>query len=257
MILAQRLMTASEGQADRIIAAMTTQPDATRVAIIRTAVQQIKDAGVWSKLGGLFFFAAHNNQAGRINWMDPSFVAPVVGTVAFTTDRGFTPNGAGGSYVSAASYTSSQTKQTLTSACLGVRVSDSSVVQSNQKDAGQGVFNYLTMSTPTGGLAEAALNSSGMTSTSGVGLADRHVVSVLNGTSISIYAGLSSMANIGTQTVTSPAPLTDGPFFGSNDNTSSSTRRFACGYFGSHMTPTEVAALNNAIHTYMTAIGSP
>lgn len=255
MILAQRLMIATDGQADRIIAAMTTQPDATRVGIIRTAVQQIKDAGVWNKLDGLFMLAAHDNQAGRVNWINPGFVAPIAGTVTFTTDRGFTPNGAGGSYVNANGVPI--VRRTLTSGCLGVRVSGTSLSGSNQSDAGQGAGFSLTMSNTPGTRAVVTLDSSSVTSTGTVGGTSRHVVATKTGTTLDIYTGLTSMTSIASQTVTNAGVISNSPFFGSSDNTSSSTRRFSCGYFGGYLTSGEITALNNAIQAYHTAIGSP
>lgn len=255
MILAQKLMGGSfAGDADRIIAAMTVQPDATRTAIIRTAVQQIKDSGAWGKLDGFFMLAAHASQAGRINWINPAFVAPIAGTVAFTTDRGFTPNGSGGSYVNANGVSIS--KRTLSSSCIGIRVTDTLVNGAAQDDAGQGGNLSLRIS-GAGSLASAALDSSTASSTSTVSTNSRHVVGSRSGSITNFYAGLSSMSAIGSQSVTPAGVISNSPFIGASDNVSSSARRFGCAYFGGYLTASEISNLNSAIHAYMTAIGSP
>lgn len=78
-----------------IINAMVPTPDAARQEVINNLVTALVDAGVWSKMGVLYVFAAHSQQAGLLNWKNPSGLpALALNSPTFTTDVGFT--GAGG-----------------------------------------------------------------------------------------------------------------------------------------------------------------
>jgi hypothetical protein len=81
-----------------LFAAMTTQPSAARRTLIDNTINDLMDAGVWSKLGVLYLLAAHDSQAGRLNWKSPAFglLTVVPGGVlpmGFAADGGFTGNG--------------------------------------------------------------------------------------------------------------------------------------------------------------------
>lgn len=78
-----------------IINAMVPTPDAARQEVINNLVTALVDAGVWSKMGVVYVFAAHSQQAGLLNWKDPAGLpALALNSPTFTTDVGFT--GAGG-----------------------------------------------------------------------------------------------------------------------------------------------------------------
>jgi len=80
-----------------LFAAMTTQPNAARKTLISDTIVALKAAGVWSLLDAVWFMAAHDSQASRLNWKAPtSFTLAEQGTIAFTTDRGWQGNGTTG-----------------------------------------------------------------------------------------------------------------------------------------------------------------
>jgi len=75
-----------------LLAAMTTQPDATRQGHINTLITSL--SSIWTKLDVLYVLAAHDNQAARLNWKNPgTLTAALVSTPTFTTDRGYAGNG--------------------------------------------------------------------------------------------------------------------------------------------------------------------
>lgn len=76
-------------EAVALFAAMSVQPDATRKGLINACIVSLKASGVWAKEDWLVVFAAHDEQAGLLNWKDPSQSFSKVGLVTFTTDRGF------------------------------------------------------------------------------------------------------------------------------------------------------------------------
>lgn len=80
----------NEAETDALIARMTTAPDATREGHINDLVAALKTAGVWSKLGVLYVYAAHTSQAALLNWVDDGTLDGVNNnSMTFTTDEGF------------------------------------------------------------------------------------------------------------------------------------------------------------------------
>lgn len=79
-----------------VFSAMTTQPSDARKWACDTLIRSLRDAGVWSKLDGLFVLRAHAEQASLINWITPSQVLTRTGAPAFTADAGWTGDGSNG-----------------------------------------------------------------------------------------------------------------------------------------------------------------
>lgn len=77
-----------------LLAAMSVQPDVRRTIIIDTFIGALIAAGVWTKIDVMWVLAAHDEQAGRLNWKSPgTFTLTAVNSPTFTTDRGFAGNG--------------------------------------------------------------------------------------------------------------------------------------------------------------------
>lgn len=83
--------------AKAIIAAMVPTPPVGRQDLINSTVVALKAAGIWDQLDLLYFMAAHSQQAGYLNWKNPSaFPLTVTGAVSFTVDQGCQGDGATG-----------------------------------------------------------------------------------------------------------------------------------------------------------------
>lgn len=83
-----------DAAASALFAAMTTQPDATRKALINDLIKGLKADGVWDKVDFLHVYAAHDSQAACLNWKNPAtFTATLVNSPTFTADRDFTTDG--------------------------------------------------------------------------------------------------------------------------------------------------------------------
>lgn len=72
-----------------LVAAMTTAPSAQRQDLIELTVVNLKNANLFGKLAGLYLFTAHAEQAGLVNWVNPSKVGVNSGC-AFDPITGFT-----------------------------------------------------------------------------------------------------------------------------------------------------------------------
>lgn len=82
-----------DADASAVFGAFSVAADDERKNQIDTLVTSLKAAGVWSKLDSLFVFAAHHEQAARVDWKAVSRIATAVSSPTFTADRGFTFNG--------------------------------------------------------------------------------------------------------------------------------------------------------------------
>lgn len=87
-----------------LLARMSVEPSITRKGHINTLIAALKTAGVWAKMDAFYVFAAHDAQAALLDWTGRGNDLATVGSVTFTTDRGFTGDGATG-YLTKASWT--------------------------------------------------------------------------------------------------------------------------------------------------------
>lgn len=84
----------SDTDFDNLVAAMSVAPNNLRKGYIARFIGALYAASVWSKIDAMWVLAAHDEQAGRLNWKSPgSFTLTAVNSPTFTTDRGFAGNG--------------------------------------------------------------------------------------------------------------------------------------------------------------------
>jgi hypothetical protein len=77
-------------QSETLFAAMSVQPNSSRQDLYNTAIDGLVTAGIWDKGRLIYGCAAHDEQAGRLNWKTPgSNTLTAVNSPTFTTDRGF------------------------------------------------------------------------------------------------------------------------------------------------------------------------
>ena len=72
---------------------MTVQPSKSRKALADRLIRTLITAGIWPKLDVLQIYAAHDEQAARLNWVSASYTATAVNSPTFTVGRGFNGNG--------------------------------------------------------------------------------------------------------------------------------------------------------------------
>jgi hypothetical protein len=85
----------TNAEAEAYVAAMSTEPDDTRKALIDTYIGALKTAGIFANLDVLYLLAAHDQQAARLNVINPAtFTLANVGAgPTFSADNGFAGNG--------------------------------------------------------------------------------------------------------------------------------------------------------------------
>lgn len=88
------ILTARVPEADLLIDTMTVRPQGNRAFLISDTIRRLKAADIWAKLDVLWMLAAHDAQAGRLNWKAPaSFALTAVNSPTFTADRGYAGDG--------------------------------------------------------------------------------------------------------------------------------------------------------------------
>lgn len=84
----------SDTSFDNLIAAMVVPPNNFRKANIAQLIQKLYAGGVWAKTDAMWVFAAHDEQAARLNWITPgTYTCTAVNSPTFVTDRSFAGNG--------------------------------------------------------------------------------------------------------------------------------------------------------------------
>jgi hypothetical protein len=84
----------TNAETNTLVAAFTVQPDLTRVLQIDRTISALKDAGIWQELDALWVMAAHDSQAGLINWINPTALnLTAFNSPTFTADAGYQGNG--------------------------------------------------------------------------------------------------------------------------------------------------------------------
>jgi hypothetical protein len=88
-------------EAQTLFDAMTVEPSEARKAVINAAIIALQAADVWDRLDVIYFMAAHDEQASRLNWKNPgTFTLSAVNSPIFTVDRGWISVEAGERYLS-------------------------------------------------------------------------------------------------------------------------------------------------------------
>lgn len=106
-----------------IIEAMSVVPARKRTFLIDDLVTALKVAGVWSKLDILYLMAAHDAQAARLNWIDPTKYALVAhNSPPFTANSGYAGDGVAAYLATGFIPATHATKMATNSAHIGVWV---------------------------------------------------------------------------------------------------------------------------------------
>ena len=245
-------------EATALFARMSSQPGATRKAVINACIESLISAGVWTRLDALYLLAAHDAQAARLNWKQALYDCTAVNSPTFTTDRGYAGNGTT-SYLNTG-YTPSTAggALTLNSAHLSLWNRTARAAAGTLQAGASGSGGDLELGSRfTGDLAIANINdSSAITAavTDNVG----HVL--VNRSTSSARQLYKNGASIGSNAGSSNALPTLPVFIGGRNVAGAlslgSTDQIAAASLGGSLNSTEQGAFYSALLTYLTAIGA-
>jgi len=238
------LRSRTDPDAERVIGAIL--PTGARAEVVDRLVYDLKVAGVWSKMQGLYALAGHNAAAARTNWITPGTGnLTEVNSPTFTTDRGYTGNGST-SYLLGATLGSPYTQN---SANVGVWVLTNS---QSGADAGTTTSNRFRLYSRNGADASVfrvngtSLTVSSVTDSTGYRVGVRR--------SATAVEGYLNGASIGTDSIASEA--VSAPFTILRDDTSYSAHQIALAHVGAALSTTETLAAYTAFNTYLSAVGA-
>lgn len=247
---------AYSAEATALFARMTTQPNAARKSLINAAVVALKSAGVWERMDALYFHAAHDSQAARLNWIAPQYDCVPVNSPAFTADRGYMPDGSS-SYLDTQfnPATAVAPKHTQNDSSFGIRSNtDNSAAGSlaGYFDGGKGTtINPRNTSNET----VWRLHQAGSDATSGAVATNSTGLFTVTRLGALVTAARNGATLKSSSAITSVAPASSSYRLGSISNTSYRSCQFSHAFIGSHLTPSQIADLNTIVSTYLSGVG--
>lgn len=253
-----------DADASALFSRMTVQPNDQRKTLINSLIVGLKDGGLWSKLDLLYLMAAHDAQAGRLNWKSADFTLQTVNAPAFTVDRGFTGDGSS-AYLNTEWAPINGTQFQQDSASIGVWVNETGpVTQGDDGRLAAGNGNTFILTRSTSNQLRGRANQPGTNNVSG-SVENRRGFSVLTRRNSGGIAGYRDGTLLGTAPVASVSPdmysimLCLGRNVGISSGLISpanfTSEREAVLAIGGGLTDAQVATLHNQINTYLTAIG--
>lgn len=238
-----------------LLAQMTVQPSAGRIVIIDTAIRALRAAGLWGKMALFYVPAAHQEQAGRLNWVSPGTATlTAVNSPAFAPDRGFTGDGSS-SYLDTGMAQSALSPYAQDAAHVGgwaltAGASSGKIIIGKKLNGGSTTAVRVSASTPgfnanvNGGAAVGASD----------GLTTGHVVGVRTSSS-----SVTSYRNGGTATTgasTSTALSSDTVTILQNNGNNFCDMQCALAHAGDQLSASDVATLYTIMQAYLHAIGA-
>lgn len=243
-----------------LIARMSVQPDAARTTLINNLIVGLKNASLWDKLDVFYMMAAHDAQAGRLNWKSGSYTLSAVSSPLFTTDRGYTTDGAS-SYLDTGYTPSTGPMFQQNSGSVGIYLnninaqSDTSVAMGSIGTVGTA---HIIPRTTTDAMRSRLNATATVTVLSSI--TNRLGFSSIirpNSTNIFGYKDGTASSSVAQASAT---PSEFSVFIGGANNlgslSNSINTRFAVAFMGAALTGTELNNLRSAVLTYLTAIGA-
>lgn len=233
------------------------QPDSTRKSLIDSRIVAMKQTTWFAKLDALWVHAAHGAEAGRLNWLGPSFNCLPVNNPTFVVDRGYTGDGVS-SYLDTQFNPSVEalagSKYQLNSASFGIRINDNT--NSNSSIAGFWDGTRGTTIQPhSGGRAGGRVNTGTYFQTAAGAIADSIGMYSISRTSSSVTRlfkqGVMIASNATASTVLADGRLRLGAI--ANDNYRAG--QFSMGFIGGGLSDAEVLSIYEWFQPYREAVG--
>lgn len=245
-----------------LIARMSVQPDAARTTLINNLIVGLKADSLWSKLRVFNVMAAHDAQAGRLNWVSSSYDVTPINSPTFTTDRGYTCDGAS-SYLNTGYIPNSDAGLSLDSVAMGIYINGGidSISTGFHMGSNEASGASLIQARYTGNVIRGRVHNS-TSFTSVLPAATVLGLTILSRTAVNATLAYKNglPSTTGTDTGTSTIKPGYTIYTGCLNNVGSPfgyvNNRFAVIMISAGLNSTEEAALYSRLNTYLTAIGA-
>lgn len=237
--------------AQKLITYMTTAPSAARRILINDLVKDLKEAQVWHKIDVLYVMAAHNEQAGKLNWKDGEFFGLTnVSATVFTADGGFTGDGVADYLDTGWAPSTNGVSFVQNSAHVGVFCLTTSV--STGMDIGLPASAQIGLRFSTG-TELYQLNSAGSFTTATTDTAPVHIMAVRAASTahIGYINGEGSGSDVDASAAVAAGNLVIG-----QGNAAFSDRKWAIAHAGGALTTLEARYMYQAFEAYLTGIAA-
>lgn len=247
-----------------LFALMSVQPDYIRRDLINDRIRSGKEKSWWPKWPGLYVHAAHDPQAGRLNWKGDIYHCLPVNNPVFTADRGFMGNGSS-SYLDTQfnPATAGDARITQDSACLGIRSNTENVGTGSLAGYYDTTLQRGTTINPridaTNSVASFRANAGSTGANTPNGAVPSSVgLFIANRTSPAGVSGYRNGVKLVAGTQQPSTPLANGNIrFGSIHNGSFRACQFSMGFFGGGITDAEAQDNYEWFEVYRQAVGIP
>lgn len=244
--------TVANAEASTLVLRFSVEAAEARRGLIDDCVGALKAAGVWEKLDAFYMLAAHDAQAARCNWVQDAFNLTAVNGPAFEADLGYTGvPGTQGHLDTGFNDLTGSALWSQDSLCAGVYVN----LAPSQSNSLIGLVGAVSLR---------------------LGASLTHITTrIHSGSSFNPVFAEATPAHIAITRdgATSSRCVRNGVQVGSTSSAASTTSsdsnvtlfrstsayngdRIACAHLGGALTVAEVASLQAAIHTYLTALGA-
>ena len=244
-----------QAETTALLAAMSVQPSAARKTVIDNLIVALKNAGVWTTLDMLYVCAAHDAQAGRINWINPASVATATSSPTFTTDRGYIGTASG--YLATGVNWSALTKFTQNSAHLGAWIQNDATVGNTNTSVIGGATNANRYSVIpkiiTTNVQSLRVNGTTVSSFAIATSRGHHLGNRANSANFDAYK---DGVLLGNTVVAASVPQAEEVWICRNTITAQTVHTVCAAHIGSSLTGPQITALNSALTSYMTAVGA-
>jgi hypothetical protein len=239
-------------ETNTLVAAMTVAPTTARKNAIDALIVSLKSSGAWAKMDFLYVLAAHDHQAGRLNWKNPAAnTLSINGTITWTVDRGSVSDGTTGFYGTGFNH-NGMTNFALDNAHIGAWCQNEATT--GNPFTGTPTTNRITIVPRNGtGNLITRLNSA-IGTTTAIAASKGHVVSCrAASTNYDRYKNGAVFDNV----VQSSATLVAEEVLLLRSLTSyNNAHILAAAHAGSSLTAGEASAAYSGLNTYMTAVGA-
>lgn len=230
-----------DSDTDALVARMVSAPSYARKVEIDQLLRALKQAGVWSRLDGLWILAAHTSQAALLNWVQSNNLTN--GGVTFTADRGYAGNGANSL---SGAITATQT-QDDTACGVYTRAAGEAVASS----AGPFFTNSASGLTFNNGGGSNSGTSSGASATGGAVGPGYLSISRAAAGSFSLYKA-GALLNTGGASTSFSTPITVSMLSAST----TALTEVCAAHTGLSLDATQMSQLYTALNTYLSRVGA-
>lgn len=242
--------TPTQAETTALLAAMTIQPSAGRQALINDTIFALKNAGVWTRLDFIYVLAAHDGQAGRLNWINPAQVLTINGGVTFAANSGYSGNGVDG-YLGTGINWSALAKFVQDDASIGVWVQNNVM---GSGTLGSPTTNRISLNsiTVTGFMTCKVNNVTGSTEP----MSDGRGHTLATRSSASSYDCYKDGVFVDSPVFPSIAVIAEEAIFLRTTTNFTSGQILGAAHAGQSLSPAQIANLNSILSTYMAGVSA-